>query len=43
MKASKLLTERQKRIQWGEYVKLNMRKKGINFEKFLTYTFKLSQ
>jgi len=33
MKASKLLTERQKRIQWGEYIKLNMRKKGVQYKR----------
>jgi hypothetical protein len=36
-KASKLLTLKQRKKMWGEYVHLNIKKKlGYNFEEFLT-------
>tara|TARA_R110000803_G_C11894355_1_gene311313 strand:+ start:582 stop:716 length:135 start_codon:yes stop_codon:yes gene_type:complete len=39
MKASKLLTKKQRQEQYGIYIALGFKKK--TFEKFLTGTFKL--
>jgi hypothetical protein len=41
MKASKLLTKKQRQNQYGEYIALNLRKHGILFEQFLIRTIKL--
>jgi len=41
MKASKLLTKKQRQKQYGEYIALNLRKHGITFEQFLIRTIHL--
>jgi hypothetical protein len=41
MKASKLLSKKQRKEQYSQYTALNLKRFKITFEKFLTNTYKL--
>lgn len=41
MKASKLLSKKQRKEQYSQYTALNLKRFKITFEQFLTNTYKL--